>query len=185
MLTYDTELESTYIAGDFSVFSQSEYRPAERSALWTSGGFVIRPAVKSVRSGDLTRQGFCFFAGEIALSQIVHVEKKADTVYILRRKPHAVITEVFVNKKSAGVLAWEPFELDLTEYLADGDNELTLALCSGNRNLFGPHHHPNGESYFVGPSTFSSKTGWTNPTGGWNEDYCLVEFGVSGIPPAF
>ncbi len=48
-----------------------------------------------------------------------------------------------------------------------------------NRNLLGPHHKPQGESYSVGPDSFSDKHGWTDDMAlpAWTDDYNFVKFG--------
>lgn len=55
-----------------------------------------------------------------------------------------------------------PYEIDVTEFLRNGENTVTIQLFSGNRNVFGPHHKPEGESYSVGPDSFSNRHGWTD-----------------------
>ena len=73
-----------------------------------------------------------------------------------------------------------PYSADITEYLKNGGNEVKITLLSGNRNLLGPHHKPQGEIYNVGPSTFTDKHGWaddrTKPV--WTDSYSFVRFGV-------
>ena len=77
-------------------------------------------------------------------------------------------------------MIFAPFELDITGLIKDGENNLEISLFSGNRNLFGPHHKPMGESYFVGPATFTSDCGWTEDVcmPQWTDKYNFVLFGV-------
>ena len=72
-----------------------------------------------------------------------------------------------------------PFSADITEYIKDGGNELKITLLSGNRNLLGPHHKPQGEIYSVGPSTFTDKYGWADDKSkpAWTDNYSFVRFG--------
>ena len=53
-------------------------------------------------------------------------------------------------------------------------------MLSGNRNLLGPHHKPQGELYSVGPSTFTDKYGWADDCSkpAWTDDYSFVKFGI-------
>ena len=64
--------------------------------------------------------------------------------------------------------------------MRDGENEISFNLLSGNRNLLGPHHKPYGESYSVGPATFTDKIGWSDPQNlpTWTDDYSFVLFGI-------
>ena len=72
------------------------------------------------------------------------------------------------------------YSADITEYLKNGGNEVKITLLSGNRNLLGTHHKPQGEIYSVGPSTFTDKYGWADDTSqpAWTDDYSFVEFGI-------
>ena len=63
--------------------------------------------------------------------------------------------KVIVNGRSAGVLAFAPYTLDVTPFLRDGENTVSRVLLSGNRNLLEPHRKPYEESHAVGPITFS------------------------------
>ncbi len=60
------------------------------------------------------------------------------------------------------------------------ENEIVFVMLSGNRNLLGPHHRPSGESYSVGPDTFSNKIGWSDDLKlpPWSDDYNFVVFGA-------
>ena len=108
-LTYNTELESLYIIGDFGVISQSDYTYKERKAIFTDGPFVVVDAPEKVTSGDLTEQGFCFFAEPLTLSQDIEVISIGDTRQILNlNKPDAVVVKVFVNNVAVKLLPWAP-----------------------------------------------------------------------------
>ena len=70
--------------------------------------------------------------------------------------------------------------LKVANSIKNGENELKITLLSGNRNLLGPHHKPQGEIYSVGPSTFTDKHGWADDTSkpAWTDDYSFVRFGA-------
>ena len=181
-LTYDVELESIYVVGDFGVISKSTYTQGERKALFTEGGpFVITDKPCVAQKGDLTQQGFCFFAGAITLSQSLTIDKKKHEKVILDiGKPDAVVSKVFINDKAVKTLPWAPYEVDVTDFVKEGENKVSLKLFSGNRNLLGPHHHVDGELYQVGPSSFTDEPGWadTGKTEIWRDGYCFVRFGL-------
>lgn len=185
-LTYDVELESIYILGDFGVTSKSDFTCGKRNSVFTDGPFVITDKIDKVATGDLTVQGLCFFSGEITLSSRVIISKNEFTKYIFEfGKPFDILTRIYVNGREAGVLPWAPYSSDITEYLLDGENEISVKLYSGNRNLLGPHHNL-GESYSVAPSTFYGLAGWEEKqeygiepgTDVWNDRYCFVKFGI-------
>ena len=59
-----------------------------------------------------------------------------------------------VNGKDAGFKIWAPYELDISEYLTEGDNEIELTLVGNLRNMQGPFHLKEGECYAVNPWQF-------------------------------
>ncbi|NCQ30203.1 MAG: hypothetical protein GW802_22750, partial [Armatimonadetes bacterium] len=75
---------------------------------------------------------------------------------------------------------WRPFEANLDGLLQPGENEFVLELTNGLRNLLGPHHLEEGESYAVAPPSFYKEPSVFGCAGQWNEGYCFVEFGVEG-----
>jgi hypothetical protein len=192
-LTYDTEIESIYLAGDFSVFSKSTFTPGDRGALFTDGPFVLRDSLKTVETGDLTAQGYAFFAGSLLLEQQVTVTSPQGGAVLLDiGVPDAAVTKIFVNGDEVETVAWRPYLIDITQAVRQGENTIGIELFSGNRNLLGPHHHTGGEIYNVGPDSFKGKWSWCDrPTEAvesnsadmtknyWQNSYCMVRFGLS------
>jgi hypothetical protein len=180
-LTYDTELENIYLVGNFGVKMEEKYILGSRRCLYGSKQFGLIKPIEHVDISDITHQGFWFFTGQMMLSQKVNVELQSDRRYIVQfRHLNAPAAKIFVNGDFAGNMIFSPYELDVTELLKDGENEIVIQMLSGNRNLLGPHHKPEGESYSVGPDSFSNKRGWTDdpslPT--WTDNYNFVLFGV-------
>jgi len=181
-LTYDVELESIYVVGDFGVKSKSGYSYGDRKAVFNDGPFVITDKPSMVKTGALVEEGFCFFAGAISLSQTLTVKKEENTRIVLDiSNMISSMSKLYINNKLVKSFLWAPYEADITEYLKDGDNKIVIQLFASNRNLLGPHHYINGESYSVGPSTFTGKSGWSedNEAGSiWADRYCFVKFGL-------
>ena len=180
-LTLDVELESAYIVGDFSVYSESYYTDIERRAHITDGPFYIDKMPKKIKAGDFTKQGFSFFSGSILVSQSINISINASERYILKfDRPNAVYVDIFINDKFVKGVAWTPYEIDITDFVKDGENKLSFRLYSGNRNLLGPHHYIGGESYNVGTGTFTDRAGWSDSIKGniWRDSYCFVQFGI-------
>ncbi len=177
-ITYDTELESVYIVGDFGVKSLSGYSYGERNAVYTNGPFVIIEAPKEVKSGELATQGFCFFAETIMLSQQFDVKKDGSRVLLDIKPPYAPASEIYINGKLAGNSFWMYEPLDITGLVKDGENRISVKLYTSNRNLLGPHHHIDGEIYWVGPFSFTNRRNWTDYENTWTDRYTFVKFGV-------
>ncbi len=179
-LTYDTELESIYLTGSFGVEMKGDYAYGEKRCIHGGKKFCLKKMSENVDITEITTQGFWFFSGKMALAQKLNIDKQNDAKYLLKLSAlNAPAARVFMNSEYVGSFMFTPFELDLTEYILDGENELTIQLFSGNRNLLGPHHKPEGESYSVGPDSFGNKHGWTDDRmlPAWTDRYNFVKFG--------
>lgn len=185
-LTYDVELESIYLLGDFGVYSTSEYIEGEKKSIYTKGPFVISNLPSQVKMSSLTEQGFCFFAGAINLSQTLRVNK-IDNERILLKLPqtNCVLVKLYINGAYIKSFSWRPYIVNITDYVLDEEIEITLRFFGSNRNLLGPHHHILGELYHVGPASFTEKSGWTESmpieTPIWEDGYWFVKFGLDII----
>ena len=179
-LTYDDEIEAVYLTGRFGVGSDAPYRPAPRRALLCDGGFFITALPERVQSGDITSQGFPFFAGRIRLRRTFRLSAGELEGRVLRFSQRcAAVTSVSVNGTAAGKVFWKPYEVPLDGLLSEGENTVEIELCGTLRNLLGPHH-VGEECYEVHPGCFFE----TSPlwAGGrnkkWSDAYCFVQFGL-------
>ncbi|OHE52131.1 MAG: hypothetical protein A2518_00615 [Tenericutes bacterium RIFOXYD12_FULL_36_9] len=99
----------------------------------------------------------------------------------------APVVEVFSDNELIGAIYVSPYQLDITSYLKQGHNQITLRVISSNRNLLGPHHHYKGEPNFVGVSTFKGQYGFEDFINydaqpiTWVESYSFIEFGLKSI----
>lgn len=180
-LTYDTELESLYITGSFGVRAKDEISYGERKTIFAGRRFTLTKMPETVNIEKITESGFWFFSGKMELTTDITVNKKENERYRLAlNRLNSPAAEITVNGNKAATLIFAPFNADLTEYLKNGENELKITLLSGNRNLLGPHHKPQGELYSVGPSTFTDKYGWADDSSQpvWTDNYSFVRFGA-------
>ncbi|WP_179233028.1 glycosyl hydrolase [Paenibacillus rigui] len=188
-LTFDTEIESIYILGDFGVKALSSYADAERRAVTTDGPFVLTEPPAVVYSGDLVRQGFPFFAGKLIMQQRFHLNRDDWTAakWVFPAPPDTIVCRLRVNGQEMKAFLWEPYEAEVGSLLRNGENMIELELVNSCRNLLGPHHHIKGEVYKIGPDSFKDKPGWTDKdlepdTHLYQELYTFVQFGLP-VPP--
>lgn len=191
-ITYDMELESIYLLGDFGVVAKKPFEYGEKKAMITEGEFEIVDKPTTLKSKNFTEQGLLFFAGTMKLSQVLNVMKEADKKVILKLgRQKAPIIKVFVNGQEIKSILWAPFEADITEAAKDGENLIEIEFFASNRNLFGPHHHIKGECYNVGPESFTGRWSWVERESEadatelidvnksfWTDTYCFVEVGL-------
>ncbi|MGB8455671.1 MAG: glycosyl hydrolase [Anaerocolumna sp.] len=192
-ITYDVELESIYLLGDFGVVSDTPYRPIDRGALVTDGPFTITGQPERFEGNEFTKGGLTFFAGQLEISQdILITAQPGKRVLLDIKKQKAPLIKVYVNNKLVKHSLWAPYTADITDYVKDGMNHIKLQVFASNRNLLGPHHHIDGECYNVGPESFTGKWSWVERKSEadateifdrnknyWTDSYSFVEFGLS------
>ena len=190
-LTYDMEIESIYVVGDFGVYSKGGFTDRERGAMVTEGEFVISDLPEKFTGPEFTKQGLLFFAEDLTVSQTLQVKKEEGKRVILDYgKQNCPMMLLSVNGEPVKTSLWAPYQADITDAARDGENTLTVRMYASNRNLLGPHHHIKGECYNVGPESFTGKWSWVERESEaeatdisdrtmnyWTDSYCFVRFG--------
>lgn len=174
-LTYDTEIESVYLLGRFGVYSETGYTEGERRALFTDGGFTLTEPNYTLCGGEITEQGWPFFAGRMTISQEVEISDAKLPRRITFSKPYSAVAKLSINDKPVKTFIWADYSADVTGYLREGVNKISFELVTGNRNLLGPHHNPQGESYAVSPGSFGPNGDYS--ANSWRDRYCFVKAG--------
>jgi len=177
-LTYDMEIEPIYIVGDFSVQTEGNFEKLDKDAVRYNGDFVVSQSKTELSLVNIEQQGYPFFAGSITLSKTFDL---LTTDYKIKLNKKGVnVIKIKVNGGEEKKLLWEPFELDISEMLKIGENKVEITITNNLRNLLGPHHLEEGESYAVSPRSFyKEKCVWNlSPSGNWNDDYCFAEVSI-------
>ncbi len=178
-LTFDTEIESIYLIGDFSVKTNGVFCQLEKNALRYNGDFSIAAPIKSINPECLTKNGLPFFAGELTLSKNFDLD---NTNYCIKLcKTGINVLKLTVNGIDVETKLWEPYEWDISNLIVSGRNQIEITVINNLRNMLGPHHLPEGESYAVCPIHFHKQPCvWTNMKKlPWDKDYCFVNFGFN------
>lgn len=166
-LTLDTELESVYLLGDFGVYSKDPFVPGERKVLFTENNFVIKNAPKTIQRGNIVNQGFTFYLGKLTLEKTVFIDNPEHAILDLGTLKCTDVI-VTVNGHKLEPKLWAPWTFDIGEFAVKGENTVSVTLCISPRNLLGPHHRTDGESYIVGPNSFHKAEGV------WRDGYSFV-----------
>lgn len=180
-ITYDIEFEPIYITGDFSVKTDGEFRKLDKNSYRYVGDFAIDFPRLNYNLENLHKQGLPFFSGEITLTKTFNL---SDTQYAVRFLPKGITSIQFIiNGQKTSPVLWEPYELDLSDLLVKGDNEIKIIISTTFRNLIGPHHIPMGELYTVKSGDFyMNKAIWNRQKETpWEHNYCFIEFGIESI----
>ena len=135
------ELMPVYLLGDFLVM------PSER-------GFDIT-AGEIGSTGSWRQEGLPFYSQKVAYSQSFNVNKAPNAIFRIRlNKWNGSIAEVWVNGEQAGVIAWQPNELDITTLLKEGRNEIEVKVIGSLKNTFGFFYHDNN-NWIFGPHSWN------------------------------
>ena len=161
--TIHTELEPVYVLGDFGLAS------AER-------GFKLVPAAP-LTLGPWSEQGRPLYAGGVSYGK-TYTLSAADPVKertIVRLGDWlGSVAEVKVGAKTAGLIFRAPFELDITDSISPGQNEVSVTVFGTLKNTLGPHHNnpPLGTAW---PGMFQK-----GPEGGYppGSSYSVVGYGL-------
>lgn len=151
-LAYDTDIEAIYLKGDFGVYG--DFTAGKMNNVVLGENFYLAKPKKEIES--LIEGGYPFFAGDITLKKKITV---TDTNAKLVFDERFHLLDVKINGKAAGKLIFGS-ELDASDFLVKGENEIELTLTVGNRNLLGPFHTPEQENFSVGPYTFERLGTW-------------------------
>ncbi|MDR3094057.1 MAG: hypothetical protein LBU62_05380 [Bacteroidales bacterium] len=150
------EIEQVIILGNFSV------QPAAK-------GWAIHPPV-SLATGSWKTQGWSFYPGVVSYSKTYEISGNASHRVILGEWS-GTVAEVAVNGKSAGIIGFEPYSVDVTDKMKQGTNTIEVKVVGSNKNLFGPFH--NSEKGVVSPWHFRGVKNY--PAG---KDYRQLDYGL-------
>ena len=182
-LSFDSEIEAVYLCGAFGVSVGGEIRELDRNALRCGEPFSLEALPERTDIRRIERSGFPFFAGSMTLTQNFDLPEGEPPVRsrIEFRKLFAHIAEIRVNGEAMGTLTRPDYVLEIPEtVLHAGENTLQITLTNSLRNMLGPFHKEEGESFGVGPGSFYKDPGVFCPNGAadWNGDYCILRFGA-------
>jgi len=135
-------------------------------------------------AADLVRTGYPFFVGRLMLEREVILRSDPAPDAVLELPPFAAtVAVVHVNGEEAGAVWKAPRTVPVGSLLARGRNRVSVTLTTSLRNMLGPHHFAEGESYGVFPAAWAGTKGWFGQPLGSRcvpDDYNVVDFGLGG-----
>lgn len=157
-------LEIVYLLGPFGVAVHG-----------TRCELVHKP--EELKVGDWVKQGLPFYSGSVAYcTSLVVKRSRGYRVFLRIPEYRGTAVRVFVNERCAGVVAWEPNELEITEFINRSKFDLRIEVFAHRRNSHGPLHH------------FEKWPSWTGPDeyvvsdDKWVDTYQLVPCGLMSFP---
>ena len=122
------EIEPVYILGDFAV------APEEK-------GWSISAPVNAFTLGSWKEQKQPFYSYDFKYSQSYDLTEVSGTYFVALGKWTGTVAEVFVNGTKAGIIAFDPYRLNVTSYLQEGNNQIDVYVIGSHKNLLGPHYN--------------------------------------------
>ncbi len=154
-----TEIEPVFILGDFSV------APADK-------GFIIKNR-QELKTGSWKEQGLPMYAREVNYSGNFSAEGTGTHYKVRLTDWNGTVTHVSVNGEDAGLIFCQPYELDISEFVHEGNNTITVSVTGSLKNVLGPFH---------GKQRRGIVTPWSwkyppekQPAG---DDYHLIDYGL-------
>ena len=159
-MTIYHELESAYVLGNFAL------QPS-------SAGFVIAPPEK-LTLGPWNEQGQPMYATGVAYRQAFDVSPPQGNYRVRLPKWYGSVTKVLVNGKSAGYIAHQPWQCDVTKHIVAGGNTIEVVVVGTLKNTLGPHHGKPalGQAW---PAMFEQAPEHGPPPG---QDYDTIAYGL-------
>ena len=174
-------LECVYLLGSFGVALEG-----------TTARLTALPAELSL--GDWVPQGLPFYSGSATYARSIALDRKARQRLILQIPEYrGVAVQIFVDGSSAGIIAWPPNEIDITEFVrsetggkhegakkqrgeVQTQHEIGIQIVGHRRNSHGPLHHSEKWPNWTGPAQFVTEGDE------WVEGYQLVPCGLMRSP---
>jgi hypothetical protein len=154
------EIEPIYIIGNFIV------RPAAK-------GWEIKPQSKEFSTGSWKKQGWAFYSRGVSYKKIFEIDDVEKQYRVKLGDWTGTVAEVSVNGKSAGIIGFEPYTLDVSELIRKGNNTVEVIITGSNKNLLGPFHD-NPAPGLVSPWHFRGVKIY--PSG---NDYQQIDYGLT------
>ncbi|MBL7185601.1 MAG: hypothetical protein ISS70_04695 [Phycisphaerae bacterium] len=127
-MTIYHEIEPAYLLGDFALKA-------------TETGFAVEPgSVSTLNLGVWNKQGHPFYAADVAYSRNFVVARPAGRYVVELQDWYGSVAEVLVNGRSAGFVAYRPWEIDVTDVIVPGLNRISVVVTGTLKNMLGPHH---------------------------------------------
>ena len=142
---------------------------------------ALTAAPTALKIGDWVAQGLAFYSGSVAYRRTLDVKPAAgEKVFVRVPDYRGVAVRVLVNGQVAGIVGWEPNEVEITRLLTGSPVELAIEVVGHRRNSHGPFHFNEKWPIWTGPTNFTrSDDSWGDA---WLEGYQLVPCGLMAPP---
>ncbi len=133
---------------------------------------------ETLKTGDWTQQGLPFYSGNITYNFKLKPNLKENQKLFINIPDFAGTgVRILVDGKDACIIAWKPYELDITEYVKGKEECLIgIEILGHRRNSHGPLHFYQKWPIWTGPGSFISENEQ------FLDDYQIVPCGLMKNP---
>ncbi|MCM8803068.1 MAG: hypothetical protein NC827_07155, partial [Candidatus Omnitrophica bacterium] len=159
-------LEIIYLLGNFGVKIEEK-------------NLIITSLPESLKIGDWTVQNLPFYSGNLGyLFQLEKIEfKENQRVFLKIPEFRGVGVRVLIDGEGVGLIAWPPYEIDITDFIMDKEKlNLIIEILGHRRNSHGPLHYYEKWPVWTGPGQFVSEGKE------WTDEYQIVPVGLMKNP---
>ncbi|MDR0698907.1 MAG: hypothetical protein LBG28_06790 [Tannerella sp.] len=123
------EVEPVYILGNFSVVPEAK-------------GWSLGAPVERFTFGSWKEQKQPFYSWDFKYTKTFRITEVSDaTCTVKLGKWAGTVAEVYVNGTKAGIIAYDPYQLNVTPYIKEGENRIDVHVIGSLKNLLGPHYN--------------------------------------------
>ena len=152
------EISNVYILGDFELQSASR-------------GWLLKAPGRELELGSWRKQGIPFYSWDISYSKNYKIKDTKSRYLLELKKWNGTVADVFVNDNKVGIIAYEPYNFDLTDYLKKGDNKIEVRVVGSLKNLLGPHY--SNEKGIAGPAHWNAVHRQDR-----GDEYSMIDYGL-------
>jgi hypothetical protein len=138
---------------------------------------IITEMPEKIKIGDWTKQNLPFYSGN--LSYIFEIEKidikENERIFLRIPEFCGAGLRILIDGKEVGIVAFPPYEIDITDYL-NGKANLIIEVLGHRRNSHGPLHYFEKWPLWTGPAQFVSEGAE------WTDEYQIVPCGLMKNP---
>lgn len=132
------EIEPAYITGNFSVVVEEK-------------GWKISTPPAGYAAGSWSSQGLPFYPYGMSYTKNFDINDPSEYYEIGLGNWTGTIAEVAVNGKSAGIIGYPPYTLNLSKFIRKGENKISVSVIGSLKNLLGPFHNNPPKGLAISP----------------------------------
>ena len=121
------EIEPVYVLGNFAVVPESK-------------GWSISAPVDGLGLGSWKEQKQPFYSWDVKYGKTYNITDLSGSYIVKLGKWSGTVAEVYVNGTKAGIIGYDPYQLNITPYLKEGANNIEVSIIGSHKNLLGPHY---------------------------------------------